>query len=202
MKAVYMHISRQSLILIGVSLVLVLAVVLFGILPERRSRDALGVRMAEIQAELDAREALRPMREALEREKAEAERLDKLELAGNACESRQRLPVQALVPTLTKLAGEAGLEDARVLPQPETLDAAALSMRVTAVLHGDLESLRRFLLSLAAAPFVQNVETLDIARPDQRLEFVLGLRLRLESARQDKSQTVRDSRSRQAHDQA
>lgn len=197
-----MHISRQSLALVGISLVLVLAVLLFGILPELRSQDALRTRMAELQAELDARETLRPMRAALEREKAEAERLSSLELAGDARESRLSLPVQAVVPALSELAGNAGLEDARILLQPETLDATALSMRVTAVLRGDLESLRRFLLALAAAPFVQDVETLDIARPDKRLEFVVGLRLKLESARQGKNQSAGDNRSGQGHDQA
>ncbi|MEG6550297.1 hypothetical protein V6C53_08680 [Desulfocurvibacter africanus] len=185
--------------LVGISLVLILAVILFGILPEWHSQDELRARMAELQTELDARNNLRPLRKSLEREKAEAKRLSSLALAS---EKRPSLPVQEIVPALAKLAGKAGLKDARILPQPETLDAATLTMRVTAVLRGDLESLRRFLLVLAAAPFVQDVETLEISRPDQRLEFAVGLRLKLENTRQGKDKAIENARSGQANDQA
>ncbi|WP_238550158.1 hypothetical protein [Desulfocurvibacter africanus] len=199
MNVINMRISRQSMALVGISLVLILAVILFGILPERHSQDELRARMAELQTELDARKNLRPLRKSLEREKAEAKRLSSLELAS---EKRTSLPVQEIVPALAKLAGKVGLKDARILPQPETLDAAALTMRVTAVLRGDLESLRRFLLVLAAAPFVQDVETLEISRPDQRLEFAVGLRLKLENTRPGKDKAIGNARSGQANDQA
>lgn len=194
-----MRISRQSLALVGISLALVLAVILLGILPERQSQDELRARMAELQAELDARNNLRPLRKSLELEMAEAKRLNSLALAS---EKRRSLPVRDVVPALAKLAGKAGLEDARILPQPETLDPAALTMRVTAVLRGDLESLRKFLLTLASASYVQDVETLDITRPDQRLEFAVGLRLKLESTRPGKDKAIGKARSGRANDQA
>ena len=163
---------------ISVCLTIVLLFVFVGIIPVSRALTSLDGRIAETKAKIQEQEALRSIRDTLQKG-VQKQGTTLLPLPTSITLKRTEA---GLIPGMIRsVSGRSNLELVSVTPDLSALASGASLLPVSLSLRGDFFRFRNFLSSMGGAPYLDFIEEMEIKRGKGTMEYQLRVLLHVGS---------------------
>jgi hypothetical protein len=159
-------VPKQSIIYIGLGLLIVLLLIFAGIMPASRSLVRLDKQIDDVKYRIEEQKTLMPVYLSLKGE------MEKKVEGTLPLPAKQRLAHPMIDTIPVNIATAARMSRMSLMSSVldlKTLGAGAQFLAINVVLRGDLMKFRNFLINVGAIPYVDKVETVSIQEiPDTR----------------------------------
>lgn len=147
----------------GIILIIVLGLISFHRYNATRIQD-----VKKLENQIKEQKGFEPVYQAMLKE------LDKKEVYELPNPRKVTLPrqdIEKFQETVRQAAGKAGLVPVSVLPDVKTMTGASATLLVNATLKGELLNFRKFVVSLGAVPYVDQIEEVNVKQFGDAMEF-------------------------------
>lgn len=160
--------------------VLVLAFLLIGIYPSKKSLDNQSEEAARLNDQIEDQKILQPLYKGL------LERVRSFDSADSKLPDKGRLAidqVDQISSIIGGIANKCGFSLVEATPDVKTMSKDSKSLAVRVVMKGEFKSFRKVLLEFAGLSYVEHIEELQIQEGPEGKEFILKLWLSLYEAK-------------------
>jgi len=171
--------NRRALAYILFSVIVLGAMILGGIAPVKKQTAALRDEAVVLDARIETQEALQPVYRELMEARREAERLKK-RLPAPETEKRRIPGIDTAAAHLSQMAADAGVQDARFSPAPDSVAADSDLLLIDGALQGQYGNFRVFLSALTASPGFSSLESLVVRSTTSDPEYRLKIWMEIE----------------------
>ena len=152
--------SRQSLVFVLGSLLVLGLLIFLGILPIRTEIDRLNSEARQLQAQVREQEILHPLYSDLENALQEQEILEEMIIQEEG--EPTAVDVDTAADLMLNIAEITGMEDSSFSPSPESLAVNSDRLLVNGELTGDYHNFREFLVRLVSKNYFEHMEILEV----------------------------------------
>lgn len=161
-------IPPQSLLYIGICLIVVILFIMLWFIPSNRTMEELSAKTDDVRFRIEEQRALQPLYLAL---KSRIEKKDSeiLPLPDKGVLSHKDITTLPMV--LRTAAKDSGMTFGSAVPNPATVTSGGKFLSVDAILRGKFFDFRKFLINLGAIPYIQHIEEISIQQKPDAMEF-------------------------------
>jgi Tfp pilus assembly protein PilO len=161
-------IPPQSLLYIGICLIVVILFIMLWFIPSNRTMEELSAKTDDVRFRIEEQRALMPLYLAL---KSRIEKKDSeiLPLPEKGVLSHKDITTLPMV--LRTAAKDSGMTFGSAVPNPATVTSGGKFLSVDAILRGKFFDFRKFLINLGAIPYIQHIEEISIQQKPDAMEF-------------------------------
>ena len=163
-------VPKQSLLYIGLGIIVILLFIFAGIFPAKRSLAELDKQSAEVKQRIEEQQILAPFYQAI-KTRVEQKDPESLPLPGKGKLALSM--INTIHATFDKAARTSGVSLLSATPDLSGLGGNFQSLPVNVTLRGDFFKFRQFLINLGSIPYVQHIEEITIQKVPASREFRL-----------------------------
>jgi len=172
MQDIGTKIPKQSIIYLGVCLLGILLFVLVGIIPSQNSLATLERKIGEMKFKIEEQKALSPLYQSVINS---AQQKGPTTLPMPASGKLEKTRMNTIPPAVRQIAQNNKMNMLSVVPDLKSLVGENQRLSMEVAVKGDFPNFRQFLIDLAAIPYIESVEEIQIEQEKNTQLFRIKL---------------------------